>query len=43
MSGDLQLFFGVAAVVAFGISLVYWRQVVFAAMLLLIFEGALRK
>lgn len=43
MSGDLQLIFGVAAVAAFGASLVYWRQAVFAAMLLLIFEGALRK
>ena len=43
MFGEFQLFFGVGAVAAFGISLVYWRQAVFAAMLLLIFEGALRK
>jgi len=43
MLGEFQLIFAVAAVAAFGVSLVYWRQAVFAAMLLLIFEGALRK
>ena len=43
MTAELQLIFGVAAVAAFGVGLVYWRQAVFAAMLLLIFEGALRK
>jgi hypothetical protein len=43
MQGDLQLVIGAAAIAAIAVSMVYWRHAVFAAMLLLVFEGALRK
>jgi len=43
MQGEFQLVIVAAATAAIAFSIVYWRQAVLAAMLLLIFEGALRK
>ena len=43
MQGELQLILVAIAIAAGGVSVAYWRQAVVAAMLLLVFEGALRK
>jgi hypothetical protein len=43
MQVELQLSMVLAAVLAAGVSAAYWRQAVLAAMVLLVFEGALRK
>lgn len=43
MQGDLQLLLAVVGVAALGASITYWRQGIFVAMLLVVFEGALRK
>jgi hypothetical protein len=43
MDGEAQLLFVAIAVVALVASLAYWRQATVAALLLLLFEGALRK
>lgn len=43
MEFELQLVLIVSAVFAVAISITYWRQATIAAMLLLVFEGALRK
>lgn len=43
MQGDLQLLLIVVGIVALGLSAAHWRYAVFVTMLLLVFEGALRK
>lgn len=43
MEGEFLLILIVVAIIAAGISAAYWRQAIVAAMLFLIFEGALRK
>lgn len=43
MQGDLQLVLVVVAIAAAVASVSYWRQAIVVAMLLLVFEGALRK
>jgi hypothetical protein len=43
MQSELQLVLIVVAIAAAGVSVAYWRHAVVAAMVLLVFEGALRK
>jgi hypothetical protein len=43
MQGDIQLLLIVAGIVALGLSAANWRYAVFVTMLLVVFEGALRK
>jgi hypothetical protein len=43
VEGEIQFVAAVAAFIAFGAGVAYWKPAVFAAMLLLVFDGALRK